>query len=90
MLAVIELFHECEKLELKNPIKDQLLRASLSIALNITEGSGRRSKRDQKRFYSIALGSLRETQCLVKIIRHQYLIKEYDYLGGLVFGLNRI
>ena len=85
----IELYKECEKLKLKNPVKDQLHRASLSIALNITEGSGRSSTKDQKRFYSIAMGSLRETQCLVKIINNQDLIQRYDYLGALVYGLNR-
>ena len=85
----IELYQECEKLKLKNPVKDQLHRASLSIALNITEGSGRSSIKDQKRFYSIAMGSLRETQCLVKIIDNKERIKKYDYLGKLVYGLNR-
>jgi len=30
----VELYQECEKLKLKNPVRDQLLRASLSIALN--------------------------------------------------------
>ena len=34
------LYLECSELKLKNPVKDQLLRASLSIALKITEGSG--------------------------------------------------
>ena len=85
----IELFHEVQSLKLKNPIKDQLNRASLSIALNLAEGSGRTSKRDQKRFYSIALGSVREVQALVKIIRHQELVTKYDRLGGLVFCLHR-
>lgn len=85
----IELFHEIEKLNLKNPIKDQLNRAALSIALNLAEGSGRSSKRDQKRFYSIALGSVREVQALVKIIQNQSLVKRYDRLGGLVYCLHR-
>jgi four helix bundle protein len=85
----IELFQEVQSLKLQNPVKDQLRRASLSIALNISEGAGRTSRTDQKRFYSIALGSLRETQTLVKIIGHQKLIKKYDRLGGLVFCLHR-
>ena len=82
------LYKECEELNLKNPIKDQLLRASLSIALNLGEGSGRRSLKDQKRFYFIALGSTREAQVLVKIINHKELIKKYDRLGALVYGLS--
>ena len=85
----IELYQEVSSLALKNPVKDQLNRAALSIALNLAEGSGRFSKRDQKRFYSIALGSLREVQVLVKIIRNEDLIKRYDRLGGLVYRLHR-
>lgn len=84
-----ELYQECEKLSLRNPIKDQLLRASLSIALNITEGSGRIHKKDQRRFYSIAMGSLRETQCLIRILKNEVLFERYDRLGGLIYGLIR-
>lgn len=83
-----ELYLVCETLNIKNPIRDQLLRSSLSIALNLTEGSGRSSKKDKKRFYSIAMGSLREVQCLVRIIGNQNLIREYDYLGALIYGLS--
>lgn len=85
----VELYQKCERLKLRNPIRDQLLRASLSIALNITEGSGRTSRRDQKRFYSIAMGLLRETQTLIRIIGNIELQKAYNHLGALVFGLNR-
>ncbi len=65
------------------------MRASLSIALNITEGSGRQSPKDQKRFYSIAMGSLRETQTLIKIVQNKNLAEKYDQLGALVYGLVR-
>ena len=85
----IELFQEIQTLKLCNPVKDQIRRASLSVALNISEGAGRVTGKDQKRFYAIALGSLRETQTLVKIIGHQELIKKYDRLGGLVYCLHR-
>ena len=85
----VELFKECEKLKLKNPVRDQLLRASLSIPLNITEGSGRGSSKDRRKFYFIAMGSLREAQILVKIIGHPKLEKSYYILGGLLYGLTR-
>ena len=85
----VELYEECESLKLRSPIKDQLLRASLSVPLNITEGSGRKTAKDQKRFYSIALGSVRECQCLVKILKNQKLTKSYDKLGALVYGLTQ-
>ena len=84
-----KLYLEVEKLKLKNPVRDQLLRASLSIALNITEGSGRSSLKDKKRFYSIAMGSLRETQTLIRIIQNQDLAEKYNHLGALVYGLTQ-
>ena len=81
--------NQYEKLKLKNPVKDQLMRASLSVALNITEGSGRLTPRDQRKFYGIAMGLLRESQTLVKIIGNDNLIRRYDHLGRLLYGLLR-
>jgi four helix bundle protein len=53
----------------------QLRRASVSIAANIAEGSGRRSTPDLLHFLSIAKGSLREVDTLLEIV------------GRLDFGL---
>ena len=49
-------------------LRDQLERASLSIALNIAEGAGRRSRRDKGRFYTIARGSAMESLAVIDVL----------------------
>jgi len=39
------------------PARDQLLRASQSIPLNIAEGNGKGTNADRRRFFEIARGS---------------------------------
>ena len=49
-------------------LRDQLERASLSIVLNISEGAGRRSRKDKRRHYAIARGSAMERAAAVDVI----------------------
>ncbi len=49
-------------------LKDQLKRASMSISINIAEGSGRNRKEDRKRFLAIARGSAMECAALLDLI----------------------
>lgn len=84
----LELYKECEKLRHDNRyIKDQLKRASLSIVLNIAEGAGRLTPNDRKRFYTISLGSLRESQCLLEIMNEKRLSAKADKLGAHLYKL---
>jgi len=70
-------------------IIDQLLRASLSIPLNIAEGAGRYSKADKKNFYVIARGSVFECVAIIDILYDSGLISQprktdlYDKLEEL-------
>ena len=79
----------CKELKLQRFLKGQLLRASASVALNIAEGSGKRTPADQRRFYSIAFGSLRECQAIFELerIKDPSLIKLADRLGAILYRL---
>ena len=48
--------------------RDQLLRSSQSIPLNIAEGNGKRSPRDRKRFFEIARGSAMEAAATLDVL----------------------
>ena len=63
----VEFYKLCEELTLKRHLRDQLDRAASSVALNLAEGSGRSSKKEQKRFFDIAMASLRESQAVLDL-----------------------
>ena len=54
-------------------LRDQLERASLSVVLNISEGAGRRSRKDKARHYAIARGSAMESAAIVDVIARRKL-----------------
>lgn len=63
----VEFYRQCQTLGLPSHLRDQLLRASSSIALNLAEGSGRAHKRDKQKFFNIAFGSVRECRAILDL-----------------------
>ena len=61
------LYQLCKSQPVKGALRDQLHRASLSICLNLVEGSAKLSQKERARFYRIALGSLREVQMIIEL-----------------------
>ncbi len=53
-------YHFCEGLKGHRNAKDQLLRASQAIPLNIAEGNGKGTAGDRRRYFEIARGSALE------------------------------
>ena len=53
-------YHYCEALKGHRHAKDQLLRASQAIPLNIAEGNGKATDGDRRRYFEIARGSALE------------------------------
>ncbi|MNU90310.1 hypothetical protein D3C71_801740 [compost metagenome] len=60
-------------------IKDQLFRASFSIALNIAEGSGRFSKPDRRNFFIISRGSVFECVAILDMLHDSNLIDKISF-----------
>ena len=62
------LFYQLTRaLQLRGALKTQLDRAASSIALNLAEGRGRHTTKDQLRFFNIAMGSVRECQAILTL-----------------------
>ena len=64
----------------KNTIGKQLVRASDSIAANLSEGFGRYHYRESKNFTYYSRGSLFETKTWITKAYNRHLIPKKDYL----------
>ena len=82
-----ELHWEIKKLKLRGELRDQLERASLSVAANLAEGSGKSGSKERRRFFRIAMGSLRESQALLEIAEQESLRPLADRLGASLYRL---
>jgi len=58
---------------------DQLTRASFSIPLNIAEGSGKLSKLDRRKYFTIARASVFECIAILDILSDQAKISQADF-----------
>jgi len=85
-------FHKIIKtLNVSYYLKDQLLRASSSISLNLAEGSGKFGEKDQRKSFIHAMGSLREVQAILILedLQNSDTAKQADILGGYIYKLIR-
>ena len=85
----VEFYGMVERLKLPPHLKDQILRASSSISLNLSEGNSRFSFKDKKRLFQIGFGSLRETQTALKLgkIQDPEILGVADRLGACIYKL---
>ncbi len=51
----VAFYHQTRKLKLRGHLANQLDRAASSICLNLAEGKGRNSAKDQIRFFHMAM-----------------------------------
>ncbi len=66
-------------------LRDQLNRASLSVAANIAEGNGRFTKNDRKHFFGIARGSVQECVPLRAHLFSRIGIKDIFFCAEICF-----
>lgn len=79
-------------------LKNQLKRASISIMLNLAEGSGRATKKGRMHFYTIARSSLLECVALLDVLldldtlneqQYRELYKKCEHLSKMILHLIR-
>ena len=77
-------------------LRDQLKRASISVVINIAEGSGKFTKADKRNFYTIARGSVYECVALVDILSDEntiddnmfeYFYQRFESISKMLSGL---
>ena len=85
----VQFNRQCRCLPLRGSVRDQLLRAAQSIALNLAEGRGKPTVKDQKKFFSIAFGSVRECQAVL-ILEELEDTESWDTLDTLAAHLYRL
>ena len=87
----VQLYRSAKAIELAHGLKDQLMRAASSVALNLREGSAKPGPKDRRRFYLIAFASLREVQAITDLEPERCipLVDQADVLAAMLYRLTR-
>ncbi len=90
--AAIRFYHLVRALRLPSRrLKDQLVRAAESVALQLAEGDRRESQQDRLCFFNRALASVKEAQTVLVMVqlKDPEVTDLADYLGAAVYRLTR-
>lgn len=85
----VELYQLSKNARLPRHLKDQLVRASSSVALNLMEGWGRKTQKDRQHFFTMAFGSTREVQSIIELENLNALRDKADHLAACLYKLTR-
>lgn len=85
----VQFYRQAKAIKLPYHLKDQFLRAASSVALNLSEGSAKETVKDRRKFYRIALGSIRECQAVLDLAQPsaEHLENQLTILGKHVYKL---
>lgn len=77
--------------EYKFSIGGQFIRSTLSVTLNIAEGSGKDSDKELNRYFNIAVGSINETLAIADILNDLNFItsQEFEYIAELCESISK-
>ena len=91
-VAVIDVIDEIDTPRKHYRLIEQLEGSCTSVALNISEGKGRFSKKEFKHFLYIARGSLYETVTMLQIFKKKQWLEtiSYDKLYNEAEEINRM
>ena len=81
-LSLIDYIFSVYKLlpqEFKISVGSNLIRAGMSIANNLAEGNGKKSKKEKIRYFGTSLDSTRECVSVFNVLKRQSLIRDSDY-----------
>jgi four helix bundle protein len=79
-------------------LKDQWKRASISVILNLAEGTGRMSRADKKHFYVMSRSSLFECVAILEVIQScevmtkgqkDEICQKYEQISKMLLGMIR-
>ncbi len=79
-------------------ITDELKRATLSIQLNLAEGTGRFSPKEKKHFFTVARSSAFECVAILDVLLgmklisdelHEELYQSYEQISKMLLGMYR-
>lgn len=87
LTLAIDFYKKAKDLKLRSSLKDQYDRALLSIVLNLSEGNAKPTPKDRRKFFYIALGSMREVQTLLQLTDETILLHDSDRLAAHLYCL---
>jgi len=82
----IEFYHLVKNYKFHNRVmQDQFNRALLSIPLNLSEGSGKPTHKDRRKFYFTSYASLREIEVLFRLQGEEKFKDQIDRLAAYIW-----
>ena len=86
----LNFYRSVQTVQLHMPFQDQLKRAAAGICLTLAEGSGKRTRADQNRYFYMALGSVREVQSIFDLNAASFSAEQHDMLDHLAASIYKL